>query len=240
MSYRSSHLGEGKGAWYDTTHAHKVDAMIWDNFIKDFVGRAFDEALTAGARRYLDFACGTGRVLKLGSRFFSDAVGIDISEDMLCVARERVPQAKVYCLDVTREPDTEVGNFECVTLFRFLLNAEPQLRTEVLTWLAAHMPVGSTLIGNNHMESASVSGLITAMANGLFARGRNRLSRREVEAMLTAAGFRLERWAGYRVLPTIMGKPVLGERLQLALERKLARFGLERFGVEQVFVARRV
>ncbi|HMM75438.1 MAG TPA: methyltransferase domain-containing protein [Gammaproteobacteria bacterium] len=240
MSYRNSHVGEGKGLWYDATHAEKVDAVIWSSFIKDFVSRAFEEAVARGAKRYLDFACGTGRLLKVGVKYFPAATGIDVSADMLEVARERVPEALFYCVDVTREQDQRIGDFDCVTLFRFLLNAEPSLRNEVLVWLAAHMSTGATLIGNNHMESASISGLVTAFANRWIGRGRNHLSRQDVEAMLSAAGFRVQLWAGFRVLPTVMGKPILGHRLQMAFERLLVGLGLGRFGVEQIFVARRV
>lgn len=239
-SYRESHIGSGKGVWYDDTHARKVDALIWDHFIKDRISAEFSAAAARGARRYLDFACGTGRVLKIGSRYFEESVGIDISPDMLEVARERVPQAQLMCLDVTRSTDEVGGSFDCVSMFRFLLNAEPALRHEALAWLARHMPAGATLIGNNHMETLSISGVITVASRALFGRRRNYLSRRDVEGMLAQAGFRIESWHGYRVLPTVMGKPLLGRAGQLAAERVVTAAGLGRFGVEQVFVARRL
>lgn len=239
-SYRESHIGSGKGVWYDDTHARKVDALIWDNFIKDALSAEFAAAAARGARRYLDFACGTGRVLRIGSRHFEESVGIDISPDMLEVARERVPQAHLMCLDVTRDVDEATGSFDCVSMFRFLLNAEPALRHEVLAWLARHMPAGATLIGNNHMETLSISGVVTVASRTLFGRRRNYLSRRGVERMLADAGFSIESWRGYRVLPTVMGKPLLGRAGQLAAERVATAVGLGRFGVEQVFVARRL
>jgi SAM-dependent methyltransferase len=239
-SYRESHISSGKGAWYDDVHAGKVDSIIWDHFVKDWLASAFGDAVARGARRYLDFACGTGRVLKFGSRYFDEVMGIDISPDMLDVARERVPQARLLCVDVTRSADNQIGNFDCVSLFRFLLNAEPSLRGEVLTWLARHMPSGATLIGNNHMETWSIPGAITLASRKIFGRRRNYLSRSEVERMLADADFRVESWRGYRVLPTLMGKPLFGRAGQLAAERATSALGLGRFGAEQVFVARRL
>lgn len=240
-SYRESHIGDGKGTWYDEAHARKFDAVVWDHLIKPQLAVELQRCVAGGATRYLDFACGTGRVLKFGSRYFADATGLDISADMLAVARERVPAARLFRLDVTRESvPAEVGQFDVVTLFRFLLNAEPALRLEVMQWLSQHMPSGAVLIGNNHMETRSISGLVTVAANATINRRRNHLSRGEIESLFESTGFRVERWYGYRVLPTIMGKPILGSALQLAIEKIAVSMGVGRFGVEHLFVARRL
>jgi len=236
-SYRDSHIGDGKGTWYDETHARKFDAVIWDYFIKGRLASELADCASHGAQRFLDFACGTGRVLKFGSRYFPDSTGIDISPDMLEVARQRVPQARLICRDVTRDSADDIGEFDVVTMFRFLLNAEPALRAEVLDWLARRMRPGAVLIGNNHMETSSLSGIMTVAAKALISRNRNHLSRGEIDSMLKTAGFRVERWAGFRILPTVMGKPVLGRTLQLAAERVAVRLGLGRYGVEHLFVA---
>lgn len=238
-SYRESHLGQGKGAWYDEVHGKKIDALIWEDFVKPQLTAVFADSAREGARRYLDFACGTGRVLKVGSAHFSESVGVDISPDMLTVAKERVPTAQFHCVDVTRTPDAVSGTFDCVSLFRFLLNAEKPLRDEVLQWIGAHTRPGAVLVGNNHMETTSISGLLTVAANALINRRRHHLSRRQVEAMLGRAGFVVERWNGYRVLPSVMGRPLLGRALQPVAERAAVAAGLGRFGVEQIFVARK-
>jgi SAM-dependent methyltransferase len=238
-SYRDSHVGEGTGSRYDAMHAGKVDSLIWDYFVKDHLTDAFRRCQALGKTRYLDFACGTGRVLKLGSAFFADSVGIDISADMLAIAQERVPRATLHCLDVTRSAALADEFFDCVTLFRFILNAEPTLRREVLQWLASHMRPGALLIGNNHMETLSFSGVLTLTARTLWGSQRNHLSRQATEKMLHEAGFEVEEWHGYRVLPSLMGRPVLGRSLQLRAERLAQSLGLGRCGVEQVFIARR-
>lgn len=233
-------MGEGRGENYDASHAEKMDALVWDAFIKKFVSTRIEACAAKGGKRYLDFACGTGRVLKVGSQHFQDYTGIDISEDMLSVARKRIPSATFLCGDVTTETVASAEQYDCVTLFRFLLNAERSLSIAVLMWIADHMPAGGILIGNNHMNTWSVRGIATILSNAILRTRYNHLSRSGVTKMLEASGFRILEWSGYRVLPTVKGKPVFGRRGQLVLERaaRMVRFG--RAGSEQLFVAERV
>lgn len=239
-SYRDSHVGEDRGLQYDATHANKVDALIWDTFIKGIVASEAQACADRGGRRYLDFACGTGRVLKIGQPFFPDSLGIDISDDMLAVARDRVPDAKFICADVTHDPDVASGPFDYVSIFRFILNAERSLSMQVLGWLASNMEPGAVLVGNNHMSRYSFRGIATVLSNALLGTRLNHLSRGEVTRMLEESGFKVRKWSGYRVLPSFRGKPVLGRTLQRALEKILHAIGLGRLGSEHVFVAERV
>ena len=238
-SYRTSHVGEDCGIQYDATHAGKVDSYVWDTFIKDYLDKLFDTCVENGANNYLDFACGTGRVLKLGSKHFRNYTGIDISIDMLEVARNRVPNARIICGDVTTNPSLSTQQYDCVSLFRFLLNAERPLCIEVLRWLAAHMPLGGRLIGNNHMNLASFRGVATLASNTFFYTARNYLSRKATIEMLEETGFRIVEWSGYRVLPTVKGKPIFGKAGQMALEQMARAFMLGRLGSEQIFVAKK-
>ena len=239
-SYRDSHVGEDRGLSYDAVQATKVDALIWDIFNKDLVDQQAQSCAERGGKRYLDFACGTGRVLKVGQPHFPESLGVDISDDMLSVARDRVPDAELILADVTADPNAATGNFDFVTIFRFILNAERPLSMQVLAWLAEHMQPGAVLVGNNHMSRYSFRGIATVISNALLGTKLNHLSRSEVIQMLEESGFRVRRWTGYRVLPSFRGKPLLGRRVQGALERFLHAVGIGRLGSEHVFVAERV
>ncbi|WP_348767517.1 class I SAM-dependent methyltransferase [uncultured Salinisphaera sp.] len=239
-SYRDSHTGAKVGERYDAEHAVRLDALIWDAFVKPFVRQQLGQAAAAGATCYLDFACGTGRLLKVGHSVFHSSLGIDISQDMLAVATQRVPDAALLRVDVTRDPPADMGPFDCVTMFRFVLNAESELRQQALSWVAAHMSEGGILIVNNHRNSASVSGLLSRMAAWQPTGARNVMSRRHMFKMLENAGFAVVRCEGFRVLPSVWGRPVVGARLQLIGERLCRTLGLSRFGSELVVVARRV
>ncbi len=238
-SYRESHIGPRVGEHYDAKAAVRVDALIWDNFVKPLTRTELERAREDGAETYLDFACGTGRLLKVGHAVFGKSVGIDVSEDMLAVARTRVPDATVLRVDVTRSPHSEIGHFDCVTLFRFILNAEPELRTTVLSWIARHTETGGILIVNNHRNAVSFSGLLSKAAFWQPNDARNVLSRRQMVRMLHNAGFSVVRCEGFRILPSLFGRPVLGRWLQMKAERLCKRVGLGGFGAEQIVVATR-
>lgn len=51
--------------------------------------------------KVLDVACGTGVLFPDYQKFEADIVGIDISENMVKLAREKFPEAKVICGDAT-------------------------------------------------------------------------------------------------------------------------------------------
>lgn len=239
MSYRKLHLGEGAGARYDQWHARRVDALIWDAFVKPLVRSELERAKLEGSGRYLDFACGTGRLLKVGFGVFGAATGIDVSEGMLSAARERVPGGVFHCVDVTRSDAEGLGPFECATMFRFILNAEPDLRRDALAWMARVMPAGATLIVNNHRNATSIAGLLSRLAFWLPQSHRHVLTRLQTVALLEDAGFVVESWHGFRIMPSLFGRPILGATLQMASERLCRALGLGAFGGELVFVARR-
>ena len=236
-SYRNSHTSFEISSTYDAKFKYRVDSLIWDDFVKPYVRSILKKSAHSKSDKYMDFACGTGRLLKLGNSVFGHASGIDISKNMLSVARKRVPNAKLYCLDVTREDSKEIGEFDCVTMFRFLKNAEPELREEVLRWLYSHMPKGATLIVNNHGNSSSLQGLVTRLAFWLPDELKNLLSRRETQKLLKNAGFDVVSCEGFRILPSLFGRPVFGRWLQSKLERFCRQLNLGRFGGELVFVA---
>lgn len=237
--YREVHTGPGVGEQYDAMHAIRVDSMIWEEFVRPYVRGFLQREAEAGATRYLDFACGTGRLLKVGAAIFSDSTGVDISRDMLGVARKRVPNAKFLCVDVTQDPHAVEGTFDCVTLFRFLLNAEPDLRISVLNWLASKMKPGALLIVNNHRSSRSIGGLLARLAKPDGRRELNTLSKEGTEELLARAGFIVESCSGFRVLPSIHGRPIIHRWLQLQGERLCKAIGMGRAGSELVFTARR-
>ena len=85
--YRLSHLERGRS--YDATLAETpFDAYMaaWERqHLARIVGRLFP----TGVGRYLDFACGTGRVTSVVAPLARESVGVDISPSMLEAARER-------------------------------------------------------------------------------------------------------------------------------------------------------
>ena len=159
-SYRESHLGAAKARSYDED--------LWDPRAAKGLDWLVEQRLLAGILRYVgssapgsvaDFACGTGRVLEFLDRYFPAPVGIEVSPDMLALARARCPRAKLILGDVTTMPSLAPGPFDLITAFRFFLNAEPPLRSEVLAWMRASLQPGGLVVANFHLNPASLRGM---------------------------------------------------------------------------------
>jgi trans-aconitate methyltransferase len=108
------------------------------------LGRALVAGLPCRAR-VLDHGCGAGLPT---ARQLADSglevLGVDESERMLRLARQRVPAARFEQRDL-RELDPDLGTFDAVTSFFALLMLSQADIPRVLTGLAARMREGGLL-----------------------------------------------------------------------------------------------
>lgn len=225
-SYRDSHMH--KGAEYEESfHTIPHRAMMWrleQRALRSLVGRL----LPGGVGDYLDFACGTGRVLAVVGPWARRATGLDISPTMLEVARRQAPAAEIICGDLTREPLLGGRQFDLITAFRFFPNAEDELRREVMERLVVHLRPGGILILNNHRNpDSSVRLALRALGREGEEPAASRLMRHsEVARMVGAAGLRIVRQVPLGSVPMdegyFYGPPALIE----ASERVLSRIPL--------------
>jgi SAM-dependent methyltransferase len=77
-----------------------VNAQSWDELRRLHTGdAAIEEAILALApaktRRFADFGTGTGRMLTLFANRYGEAIGYDVSPEMLAVARVRLEEAEL-------------------------------------------------------------------------------------------------------------------------------------------------
>lgn len=244
FDYRKSHVSPNKGSRYDALYAPgSALAFYWDEFERPYIEAQFARVRQerGGGRRYLDFACGTGRILSVGAPFFDETVGIDVSEAMTTVAREKTPGAHIIQADVLTQP-VDVGTFDVVTLFRFLLRAGV-LRDDVLHWLRGVIRDDGILIVNNHRNAHSVRGVTYRIGHTIHPDGfeNELLTDRQVEAMLRRHGFDVVEEYGFGSVPSFRGHLLLPRRLLLALERRLSGSGrLTRFAKNRIYVCRPV
>jgi SAM-dependent methyltransferase len=109
---------------------------------------------------YLDFACGTGRVIEFMERRVTTSRGIDISPEMLRLAAPKLQRSELICSDITKSAAPE-GKYDLITAFRFFLNAEPSLRVAVIKALAARLKNSeSMLVLTNHGNPVSYKGAL--------------------------------------------------------------------------------
>jgi len=161
--YRLSHLQ--RGGSYDATLAETpFDAYMaeWERrHLGDIVGRLYP----GGVGRYLDFACGTGRVTSVVAPLARESVGVDISPSMLEAARGKLPATTFHQCDLTREA-LDLGRFDLVTSFRFFGNAQDELRDKVLGALVSRLAPGGRLVINSHRNPRALYALLDRLTGG--------------------------------------------------------------------------
>ena len=243
FDYRKSHVSKDKGARYDALYAPgSALAFYCDHFERPYIEAQFARVQKErGGGRYLDFACGTGRILAVGAAYFDDTVGIDVSEAMTTIARTKTPRAQIVEADVLTQP-VDVGTFDVVTLFRFLLRAGV-LRDDILDWLRGVIRDDGILIVNNHRNAHSVRGMTYRIGHTIRPDGfeNELLTDREVAALLRRHGFDVVEAYGFGTVPSFRGRLLLPRWLLLALERRLSRSRrLMRFAKNRIYVCRPV
>jgi len=200
-----------------------------------------DQRLRTPRIEYLDFACGTGRVLAHVEDGVDAATGVDVSAAMLARAATRVNRARLLQTDLTAPDAPLEGRYDLITAFRFVLNAEPQLRAAALAALAARLRDGeSRLVVNTHGNPCSYKGIVVPIRRALHARGgeENLLGVGKLERLLAGAGLEVVERQGMGVLPSPLWRRT--PRLAVAVERWFTRTPLLwRLGVNQVLVCRR-
>jgi SAM-dependent methyltransferase len=235
QSYRECHMT--KGVEYDEEfRTIPYRAMMWrlEQWALDSV---FMELGAGLIRSYLDFACGTGRLLAFAGRYAHSLTGVDISASMLDVARSRVPGAELICGDLTRQPLLGSRRFDVISAFRFFGNAEDDLRREAIDRLIEHLEPTGVLVFNNHRNPGTlIRRAIKALGREGPEHPNSRLMRHEeVSAMVAGAGLRIARVIPLGTLPMdeghFYGPPAVVEGIERLLSRVPATRPLAHYAI---------
>ncbi len=210
-SYRCSHLE--KGADYDSRFRNiRHRALMWE-----LERKVLDDMVSTylpGAVHHLDFACGTGRILQHLAGRVQAAVGIDVSEKMLDVARSHAPHAELIQQDITQVDALGDRQFNLITAFRFFPNAEPALRESAMRSMVRHLAPGGVLIFNNHRKNNSAAHLLVRL---LKPPRKARMRPEEIRALILSAGLEivdirhlgfLPFWEGFMPMPIALARPI--------------------------------
>lgn len=154
--YRFSHQTAGKGKSYDKSFKkYPYRAFIW-KYEQTILDRIIKQHYYNREINYLDFACGTGRILAYLEDRASTAIGIDISTSMLDVAKRNVKRATLIQADITRDDILANCKYNLITAFRFFPNAQNSLRSEAITTLANSLSNDGYIIFNSHKSPLSL------------------------------------------------------------------------------------
>ncbi|MGC9942979.1 MAG: class I SAM-dependent methyltransferase [Verrucomicrobiota bacterium] len=219
-------------------------ASIWqlqrpfvENFLSNF------RRLKTRPNRLLDFACGTGRVLACVEQFADKADGIDISENMIAVARTKCRHAQLQVGDILASPELLQKDYDVITCFRLLLNLEPEMRGRILRQLRSVIKASGRLLVNVHGNSRS-----SRHPAIVWRRWRertqktgamlNEMSPAETERLLWECGFQIVRKFGFGILPPLFYRTAL-RPAAFAIDSFLAgENGLKNWSVDIIYICR--
>jgi predicted TPR repeat methyltransferase len=134
------------------------------------------------------------------------ATGVDVSEAMLEVARQKLQRTQLYKVNVVQESIFPEHKFNLITAFRFFVNAEPELRVAALRALKPLLAQDGFLVFNNHQNFDSpYMRLAVAYARWRGCSPFNTLCLAQCRALLAEVGFEIVRLypAGMLHLPRI-------------------------------------
>ena len=243
--YRDRFLNDNAAAYYDLDVYAKdnVSDLLWQ--LENPVLAGIVQQLRQKLDRidYLDFASGTGRIISFMEDKVDSATGIEISEAMLSRASEVVRSATLVKKDITVNGGELEAQYDLITAFRLLLNAEPDLRRLAMQQLAKRLKgPESRVVVNTHGNLWSYK-LVLFPYHWL----RAVLSRRKLSGYMTnKEAFSAIRDAGLEVERVfVMGfvsekfLRVLPRSFCLWLELNLVKVPLlRRFTVNRIFVCR--
>ena len=231
----STYIELNRGDWVPRNYDHVMyepggyDAFIWS--LQQPLLLQIVQSLAADGRQlaYLDFACGTGRILATVEPLTHRAIGLDTSAEMLAFAREKVERAELKNGNILDEPEIIENGFDLITAFRFFLNTEPELRLPVMRSLAQRLAgPESRLIFNIHANTWS-SWLLTSAYQRLRGWGpATTMSYSQIRRLIEDAGLEIESWYGFGLWPHRLYRtrlsPVLRQADRLATHRHALRW----------------
>jgi len=180
------------------TYASAIDVRQ-RAYLRGLVHRAFPE------RRPVqhDFACGTGRAIRMLHGVVRAAHGYDTSSAMLATASSTGVYAKLHEVAEAGPvpPAASMESPKLVTIFRLLLNTPPAVRDRAVAFAAKALPHADSglVVLENHGNRSSLRHL---------SRRRHpdhpwfsELSHEEVEQLLRRHGFRIVERRGFAICP---------------------------------------
>lgn len=236
--YRTSHSGESKGHLYDSkVYAQASSASTISRLENEYL-KTTVLSLIENKKRYLDFACGTGRIIENLADYFDEAVGVDVSPTMLEEARKKNIKAKLIEADITIAPDAIGNDFGLITAFRFFLNAQESLRLKVIKILAQKLSQNGVLVFNVHNSRPSFLWLQNKIMNLFRSRKIPSMSRKDVEKMVAGENLYILETHEIGVLPKALHL-ILPGSAWVWLDSLLCRKHTKRFASHVIYVCKK-
>jgi len=235
MSYLDQWLNPEYAELYDAIiyNDDSYDAFIWSLQRPDIRSRVAALRDARGPLRYLDFACGTGRVLTALEDLTQEATGMDLAPPMAELARQK-SGATVLVGDVIDPAQRPEGQFDLITAFRFFLNVDEATRTGVMGALATMLrPDGGVLIFNMHANARSTASLVRWRPDA--SRSANLMRISDVHDLVHRSGLKVVGQLGYGLSPRSLYHGKLARSVR-ALDRRCAGERFSAISHDVVFI----
>ncbi len=240
ISYRESHKQKGED-YHLTLQTNRLSNTFWD-MEKKAISTMIKKHFNNGVDSYLDFACGTGRVIQFVKQFSKHSVGVDISASMLEYAIKNSPDVTFIEGDLTQNNILDDKKFDLISTFRFFPNAEQKLRDEVMAKLVAHLSPDGLVIFNNHLNKSSFRQLVfwrikKGLFGNFFGKGfGHTMSIIEVTDLVESHGLEIVYRSPIGHLPMTEKVHIVPAKLMLIIESFLTKIiGSERLSQDIVY-----
>lgn len=234
-----------KGESYDRIIENRFELFIWE-LEKHFLKKAFLNFLKNSRDiQYLDFACGTGRIITFFKKDLKleNALGIDTSSSMIEEAGKK-SGAEFLCGNIVENQDL-LGDkkFDLITSFRLFLNIEKENREIILKELYKYLKEDGYLIINNHINRFSLIGIQFWIRKNLFKeKGRiiNTATEKEFTKMLNNSGFNVLKVYKFTFFPGRKNVIFLPKDILFKLELSISKIPfLRNFCLSQIYVCQK-
>lgn len=219
--YRTFLQHEERAKRYESKYSgDSYDNWVW-NLEQGYLVELIDRHLGDRPGRYLDFACGTGRVISFLEPRVHTSTGVDVSASMLELAAPKLAGSTLICGDPTANPTLIPGPYDLITAFRFFLNAQDDLREAALRVLHGALADEGLLVFNIHGNrwSLRLPGVLVRryLLRQTNPNRLNSLSYPKMRRLLARHGLRVVEVRGCSFLPRQLRR-LLGVRLARKLE----------------------
>lgn len=239
-TYKNSHKLKNYGKKYDKVYRRDTySARVWI-LEKEILGKIINKYFKTKINNYLDFACGTGRIIGFINKNAINAYGIDISGEMLKEARIKFKKINFILLDIIKNLNKFKQKFNLITSFRFFLNAEDSLKKKILKAISQLIDDNGIFVFNIHGNKNSIRHFAVFFRKLLFKTKVNETSYAEMEKLLNENNLRISEIYGLNFLPFIFIK-FLPKKLWLTIEKSIYKLKfLNNFGIQLIFVSKKI
>ena len=218
---------------YERVTSSKYIQLIYDlekGILDSFFGK-----IESSKKDVMDFACGSGRWTRYLEQKFKATVGVDVSNEMINLARVKCHSTNFILSDITMPTNKSsfLNNkqFDVITAFRFYKNAQKSLRKDATEKIGNFLKKDGYFIFDLHLNSYSFMGIAARILkffkiDKIFSLGKLQLrtiSLYEIKNILEQNDFEIVDYYGMGLLPSRSNFLLLPKKILYRLENWITK-----------------